>query len=578
MAPEVMAFSPDKRMLACLPGRVWSLATQTTIDEFDHNESLGVFLPGMDTLMTCVAKTGVLCLYDTANAQVVRKRDEDNIPMTQQMPKDSYTAMALAPDGRSVVMGAKSGNLYRIAAESLGAEVSQPLSVGQEVTVLAFSPDGKYLAVGGAQGRIHLIDLVAWQEVRQLGGSFGAVKALAVLPMLSLGRPIGLVSAHADQSLRLWDTGDGTDTWRTFVDDLQDVMASFDGRLMACTAGDGLWLWDLTVAESVQPSAPEPIQVSFGKAMNPAYRLHRLKGEKISAIALTEAPPSYLVATGNEDGHVDLWRLNGTIAVPHEIAFDSLKVPIQSVAMARTAEWVGASTPDGVMFVWEPAVSRVAKRLNGHTDTVTTMVFAEGAPVLVSGSLDGTVRVWHRKEQRQIYCLQAHAGGVKAVAFDGPQRLLSAGWDATVAVWDLASGKELHRLSLPLIQRLPAPARGYAPPIHSLRLQSTNGPLVVTWHNHALVALEIMTGRQVWKVDGVSAADTALFSADARRMIVLAGRDAELWDAACSLRLDTIEPPPLGKPPAFLEAGFSQDGMCVALRSSDYHAGFCLVT
>ena len=62
----------------------------------------------------------------------------------------------------------------------------------------------------------------------------------------------------------------------------------------------------------------------------------------------------------------------------------------------------------------------------------------------VSGSRDGTVRVWDLDSGATLRTLTGHTGTVTAVAIsaDG-RRAVSGGEDETVRVWDLGKGVEL---------------------------------------------------------------------------------------------------------------------------------------
>jgi WD40 repeat protein len=66
---------------------------------------------------------------------------------------------------------------------------------------------------------------------------------------------------------------------------------------------------------------------------------------------------------------------------------------------------------------------------------------------LVSGSEDGTIRVWDPNDGTEIGRLKGHTSGVLSVGYspDGT-RLVSGSFDGTVRVWDPNDGTEIARL------------------------------------------------------------------------------------------------------------------------------------
>lgn len=87
------------------------------------------------------------------------------------------------------------------------------------------------------------------------------------------------------------------------------------------------------------------------------------------------------------------------------------------------------------------------KRFTEHQSWVVTVAFNPKHPLLVSGSLDETLRVWNWQTGQALYTLPAHDRGVNCVAIgSGGQVLASCGDDATVKIWNLSNRLLLHIL------------------------------------------------------------------------------------------------------------------------------------
>jgi len=97
---------------------------------------------------------------------------------------------------------------------------------------------------------------------------------------------------------------------------------------------------------------------------------------------------------------------------------------------------------DGTLRVWDVATGRTLATLHGHTDGVTALAALTDGRV-VSGSLDGTLRVWDVATGRTLTTLHGHTGVVRAVAVLPDGRLVSGSKDLTLRVWDAESGQNL---------------------------------------------------------------------------------------------------------------------------------------
>jgi hypothetical protein len=78
----------------------------------------------------------------------------------------------------------------------------------------------------------------------------------------------------------------------------------------------------------------------------------------------------------------------------------------------------------------------------GHADRVTMVAFAPAGHWVVSGSGDGTVKVWQASTGRLVADCVGHRRGVLSVAFSPDSRwVVSGGEDGTVKVWEASTGR-----------------------------------------------------------------------------------------------------------------------------------------
>jgi WD40 repeat protein/serine/threonine protein kinase len=82
--------------------------------------------------------------------------------------------------------------------------------------------------------------------------------------------------------------------------------------------------------------------------------------------------------------------------------------------------------------------------LVGHRAAVTTLSWSPDGKRLVTGSTDGTAKIWDAATGRELCTLQGHTGPVGSVSWspDG-KRLATASDDTLMKVWDATGGQEL---------------------------------------------------------------------------------------------------------------------------------------
>jgi WD40 repeat protein len=152
------------------------------------------------------------------------------------------------------------------------------------------------------------------------------------------------------------------------------------------------------------------------------------------------------------------------------------------------------------------------------------------------GTRAGTAILWNLEAKKEIARFKGHPAGICALAFTGDaKRLVTAGDDGWVQVWDLAAKKEL---ASDRVAKLEA------------RTGSDLDPLPVTVSgNGTVVAAKIPTGFVLWDVEKrkairkleIKVAGAFALSHDGKRLVtggdMRAGGHLILWDVATGKRI-----------------------------------------
>jgi WD40 repeat protein len=229
--------------------------------------------------------------------------------------------------------------------------------------------------------------------------------------------------ASADKSVRLWDVERERDL-RRFIGHTASVWSvafAPDGRQALSGGADHtVRLWDVETGRE----------------------LHAFKGHEGLVTAVAFSPDGRQALSGGYDHAVLLWDLEKRREIRR---FSDLARYVNHVAFSpdgRQALICGGKD----LLLLDLEKGRAIRRLTGHADAVILAAFSADGRRLLSGSDDGTARLWDVETGHQLQVYQGHAGSVKSVAFapDGRQ-ILSAGADTTVRLWEVESGKELRR-------------------------------------------------------------------------------------------------------------------------------------
>jgi WD40 repeat protein len=212
-----------------------------------------------------------------------------------------------------------------------------------------------------------------------------------------------------------------------------NVTFSPDGKILATAsmAGGLVTLWDVAHHElrtTLKTGHRGPISLAFSR-------------------------DSKLIASLGSDAEVKLWDV-GTGKQKRSISVipkNQERIVVKGVVTGGHCQL--AFSPDGkllvtacrnVVTIWDLGTGKAQATLEGHSDRVVTLAFALGGKVLITGSADGTVKVWNVAMANERASFEGSPDGHVAVSGDGKTLAVSnsQGDVTNIMLWDLEAGKE----------------------------------------------------------------------------------------------------------------------------------------
>lgn len=159
--------------------------------------------------------------------------------------------------------------------------------------------------------------------------------------------------------------------------------------------------------------------------------------------------------TGSLDGFIEVWDvatggLKMDLEYQKEDKFMMHDTAVLSIAVSPDGVLLATGDKTGTIKLWKLNSGQCLKTFNAaHSDGVTSLSFGTEMNKLLSSSFDGTVRIHGIKSGKMLKEFRGHESFVHAARYSGEDRVLSAGVDCTVCVWDVPSGDCSKRFRLP---------------------------------------------------------------------------------------------------------------------------------
>ncbi|KAK5126213.1 hypothetical protein LTR08_004774 [Meristemomyces frigidus] len=179
----------------------------------------------------------------------------------------------------------------------------------------------------------------------------------------------------------------------------------------------------------------------------PTTPLARLTGHSgpVHAVTFSAGSGQYIL-TGSQDRQI---RLFNPVSSKLIQTYSAHGYEVLDLAVSADNARFASGGGDKTVFVWDVASARTVRRFVGHVGRVESVAFGgEGDAVVVSGSFDGTVRLWDTRGGggggggggKAVMVLGEAKDAVSCVKVRGAE-IFAGSVDGRVRVYDLAMGR-----------------------------------------------------------------------------------------------------------------------------------------
>ncbi|KAF5672301.1 vegetative incompatibility het-E-1 [Fusarium heterosporum] len=382
--------------------------------------------------------THIARLWDVSSSAALRRYEG---------AEDRISSVAISPDGKTIAAGSDDFTVLVWDLDTGSMRYRLPAHT-RWVNSVVFSPDGKLLASGSMDETLAIWDADTGRPMARFNNQSSCVNDAAFSPDGTM-----LATASFDQVVRIWDikSGEITIILDGHSDCVNSAKFSPDSKQIVSGSDDmTIRLWDTTTGTGTLT----------------------LKGHSMRVRSVAFSVDASLIVSGSDDKSVKVWdAVSGSLLQ----TLTSHTSGINAVAFSPNGKILASCSFDDEVRLWDTRtwkstgkledfsndsddrsssgemmdsihfepLSMVSKDLKGHSKKITALVVSPNGQLLVSGSEDGTIKLW-LIEGVQVQSTELHSSSISDLAFSPDNHLVaSATTGGAVGLWDTATGEAI---------------------------------------------------------------------------------------------------------------------------------------
>jgi len=204
---------------------------------------------------------------------------------------------------------------------------------------------------------------------------------------------------------------------------------------------------------------------------------------------------------------------------------------VRAIAWSPDNKKILTGSDDGTARIWDITTGTTLYIFRGQQGMVRTVAWSPNGENVLIGGADNMARIWNVRTGKESQTLQGHTNWVSSVAWNRAEtRVLTGSYDGTARIWDVLTGRVLRSVQ---VQDSAIRAVAWSPDEAHILAGSDDG-ITRIW--------DTSTGAEAGKLEGHTlVVSSVAWSPDGRQILTGSGDGtARIWDATTGVELRTL--------------------------------------